>query len=160
MPRPLSVDLRRRIVARWKRGGISAEALGDAFDVDAATVRRLVKLFEQTGSVEPRSHSGGRPPKMTDAGKQWLRQLVQRQPDLTTQEYTDAYNTWSGQALHRSIILRAIGGMGFTRKKSRSWRSSATVDESRPPERPIKKPSKKSNVRVWFLWTKRVPTSH
>lgn len=160
MPSPLSNDLRQRIVERHSRGDITARALADAFDVHVATVERLVKLYKKTGSVEPRSHNGGRPSKITDAGQAWLRKLVEEQPDLTTQEYTDAYNSWSGLGLHRSIVLRSMRAMGFTRKKSQSWRLSAKPSESKPPARPIKKPSRKSNVRVLFLWTKRAPTSH
>ena len=153
------MEIRERIVARWKRGGITAEQLADAFEVSPATVKRYIKLARDTGSVEPRSHSGGRPPAIDDAGREWLRQLMQKHQDWTTYEYADAYNAWSGQQLHRSIILRAIHALGFTRKKSRSSPSSATANESKPLAKPTKKSSRKSNVRVWFLWTKRAPTS-
>ncbi len=159
MPRPLPMEIRERIIARWKRGGVTAEQLADFFEVSAATVKRYLKLARETGSVEPRSHSGGRPPAIDDAGREWLRQLMLKHQDWTTYEYADAYNAWSGQQLHRSIILRAIHALGFTRKKSQSSRSSATASESRPLAGRTKQASKKSNVRVWFLWTRRAPTS-
>src|SRR5215471_6730161 len=100
MPSPLPIEIRERIVARWKRGGVTTEQLADAFEVSPATVKRYIKLARETGSVEPRSHGGGRPPKIDDAGREWLRQLMQKHQDWTTYEYADAYNAWSGQQLH------------------------------------------------------------
>ena len=160
MGKPLSMDLRERIVARWQRGNISVEALADAFMVSEASVRRLLELHGSTGSVEPRPHGGGRRPGLDDVGRQWLRQFVVANPDRTTYEFTQAYNAWRGTSLHRSIILRALHAMGFSRKKSQYLPPNATVSESKRSAASTSRPSKKSPVRVWFLWTKPAPTSH
>jgi transposase len=160
VPKPLSTDLRQRIIARWQQGGIAVEELADVFMVSESTIRRLLHLHGQTGSIDPRAHGGGRKRALSDADKKWLRQLVQSHPDWTTYEFTDAFNKWAGRALHRSIILRAIRELGFTRKKSRYSRPNATASESKRPAASTSAPSKKSTVRVLFSWTKRAPTLH
>jgi transposase len=154
MAKPLSVDLRKRIVARWKQGGISVDELADAFMVGRASVSRLVRLQRETGSVEPRGHGGGRPRKIDDAGRAHLRALVEQHPDWTTYELTDAYLAWSSVKVHRSTVLRALHAQGFTRKKSRYLPWSETARGSRGASRNTTAPSDKSKLRVWFLWTR------
>ena len=160
MPKPLSVDLRERIVLRWQRGGISVEELADVFMVSEASVRRLLDLKATTGSVQPRPHGGGRQARLDETGKQWLRQFVERYPDRTTFEFTEAYNEWSKDPVHRSIILRALREMGFTRKKSRYWPKNAKPSESKSRDGSTSKRLKKSPVRVLFSWTRPARTSH
>ncbi len=160
MPKPLSLDLRQRLVNRWLQGGIDVAELADVYMVSEASVRRWLALYSDTGSVAPRPHGGGRQARIDEAGRVWLRQFVENNPDLNTYETTDAFNAWRGTPVHRSIVLRAMRAMGLTRKKSRSWRPSGKASSSKRGASNTSKPSRKSTVRVWFSWTKPASTSH
>lgn len=62
--RPLSNDLRERIVAAVHAGKHSLRQLAKLFCVDLSTIVRLLQLFRSTGSVQPKPHAGGPPSSM------------------------------------------------------------------------------------------------
>jgi transposase len=154
MSTPLSMDLRRRIIARWKKGDISVDALADAFMVGRASVVRLIRLQRETGDVRPRPHGGGRKNVVDEKGRRFLKKLVGQNSDWTTYEFKDAFNAWAKLPVSRSTILRELKRMGFSSKKKasllRNERPSASVSGSRATSLQ----SEASPLRVWFLWTK------
>ena len=58
--KPYSLDLRRRVLGAWQRGEGSQRQLASRFAVHLTFVRNLLRLYRQTGSIEPRPHGGGR----------------------------------------------------------------------------------------------------
>ena len=54
MPRPLSLDLRERIIAAYEGGEGPQKELVSRFSVGVASVRRLVRLKRETGGLSPR----------------------------------------------------------------------------------------------------------
>jgi transposase len=52
MPAPLSLDIRKRIVAAVE-GGASRRAAAERFAVSESSAVKLMKHWEQTGSLEP-----------------------------------------------------------------------------------------------------------
>src|SRR5262245_27636101 len=53
MGKPYSMDLRERVVAAVKRGGMSCNRAAKQFGVGVSTVINWVKLLRETGSVAP-----------------------------------------------------------------------------------------------------------
>jgi len=89
--RAFSNDLRERIVAAVERGGYTLQQLAELFLVDVSVIVRLLKRKRQTGSVAPKPHAGGPPPKLDDAAQARLLDLVRAQPDATLAELVSAW---------------------------------------------------------------------
>jgi transposase len=114
MGAPISQDLRRRIVEAWQREQVSPAVLASRFLVGEATARRLIDRFKKTGSVEATPYRAGRHRVIKKSGEQVLRRLLERNPDWTTYELTDAYNRRAKRRVNRSTVLRALKRLGYT----------------------------------------------
>jgi transposase len=158
MKGPLSLDLRRRLIQVWKRQRPSQKELAARFLIGEATVGRLLRRYRETGDVLPAPHGGGARARLDERGERYLRSLVERNPDWTTYEFTDAYNKWATVPVHRSTVLRALRRLGFTRKKSPWSPKNVRPSESSAGARTSSRKSPASPLRVWFLWTRPAPT--
>jgi transposase len=159
MASALSLDLRKRIIARWKQGNITVDDLADAFMVGRATVVRLMRLERETGSVEPKPRGGGKERLIGPKGEAFIRRLIERNRDWTTYELADVYNEWAKTRVSRSTVLRALKRLGYTIKKSASSPWSERPNESSSGTSDSENTSQPSPLRVWFLWTKPARTS-
>lgn len=65
--RPISIDLRIRIVAAVEGRQFSLRELAERFSVHLSTIVRLLQRFRSTTSVQPKAHGGGARRKL-DAG--------------------------------------------------------------------------------------------
>jgi transposase len=89
---PLSMDLRKRIVAAYEAGEGSYAELAERFAVSKPLVGKLVRQFRQTGSLENGLSRRGRKPLY---GKEQLAALARHladQPDATVLERQRALN--------------------------------------------------------------------
>src|SRR3954454_10418694 len=84
--KPLSNDLRERIVEAVDNHEGSRRDIARRFRVDVSCITRLLQLRRQTGSLDPRPHGGGKPPTLDHDGLERLRVLVRERPDATLQE--------------------------------------------------------------------------
>lgn len=89
MAKPLSNDLRQRIVDAHNSGQGNQQQIAARFGVCRQTVANLLALFRETGSIEPKPHGGGHPAAFQGETLQQLRELVDKQPDATLQELRD-----------------------------------------------------------------------
>lgn len=151
---PLSLDLRRRIIQAWQAEKLRVPELATRFSVGTATVKRLIRRFRETGSMEPRPHGGGQRPKIPAERLPRVRRLLEANPDWSADELAEAYNLQEGAAISRSTMVRAIARLGFTRKKSPFSPRNATPHALRPGAKASSKRSPPSPLRVWYLWTK------
>jgi transposase len=111
--RPLSLDLRERIVAAVEAGEHTLQELAEAFAVDLSTIVRLLQRYRSTGSVQPKPHGGGMPPKLDRQAVARLLELVRQQPDATLVELRDRL----GIACSVTAIFRALKRHRISRKK-------------------------------------------
>lgn len=151
---PLSSDLRRRIIQAWQAEKPRVADLAARFSVGTATVKRLIRRFRETGSVEPRPHGGGQRPKIPAEKLPRVQRLLEANPDWSVDELAAAYNRQEGTTVSRSTMVRTIARLGFTRKKSPSLPRNATPNALRPGAKASSRRSEPSPLRVWFLWTK------
>jgi len=151
---PLSSDLRHRIIQAWKAEKLRVPELASRFAVGSATVKRLIRQFRETGSVEPLPHGGGQRPKIPAEKLPRVQRLLQANPDWSVEEIMVAYNRQEGADVSRSTMVRAVARLGFTRKKSPSSPRNATPHALRPGATASSRRSQASPLRVWFLWTK------
>jgi transposase len=117
MARPLSLDLRHRIVGAIE-GGLSRRAAAARFAVSQSCAIKLMRRWQRTGSVAPAAI--GAPKGTTLAAHEGLvRELVAAQPDITLDEL-QARLTEQAIMVGRTSVHRCLEKLGLTRKKRRS----------------------------------------
>jgi transposase len=111
--KPLSNDLRQRILAAVDRREGSRRQLAVRFSVNVSTITRLLQLRRQTGAFDPRPHAGGAEPTLDQEGLERLRKLVEETPDATLEQHKQSLGI-SGSIM---IVWRGLEKLGITRKK-------------------------------------------
>lgn len=121
------LDLRTRIVDAYLGGEGSIREMAERFAVAPGTVQSYLKLMRATGRLDPRPVSGGVAPLIGEEGLQKVRQLVEEQPDATTEELALELAGKHTIAVSRPTMGRALQRLGITRKKKRCTRPSGTA---------------------------------
>ena len=88
MPAPLSLDLRKRIIAAKLKGDTEARISSEK-SVHTSTITKLWALYRATGSYYPRPNPGGRKPALSSEELEQIRSAIREQPDITLQELKD-----------------------------------------------------------------------
>lgn len=133
MAAPLSLDIRKRIVAAVE-GGASCRAAAARFAVSESVVIKLMQRWERTGSLEPGQMGGHRPVALAEHDG-LVRELVAAQPDQTLDELLGRLVA-RGVIVGRTSVHRYLSAIGLTRKKRHSMPPSKTGRMSRPRGRP------------------------
>ena len=126
-----SLDLRERVLRAVDQGRSRAEIV-QVFGVSLSTIKRYVKQQRNEGHVQPKAIPGRSPKKRARVEESVLPQL-QAHDDATLEQHSAMWEQTHGERVSRWTMSRAIKRLGWTRKKSRSGRQSATRS-SGPPE--------------------------
>ena len=122
MKRPISLDLRQRILASYDQNEGTREEIAHRFRVSLGMVKKLLQQRRQTGEIACRYHRCGRRPRIVTGHRQHLRELLSRKADLTLEELRQATQLdCTIQAIHY-----VLAEMGLTYKK----RHSAPVNKT------------------------------
>jgi transposase len=111
--RPYSLDLRERVAAALDHREGSWRDIARRFRVSLSFVSRLMRRRQQTGSLDPKPHGGGRSPALDPDARQRLRELLHQQPDATLAELRQAL----GLSCSLMALWRALQQLKITRKK-------------------------------------------
>ena len=124
MARPLSLDLRQRIVDYVEAGG-SRRGAAVHFRVSPSCVVKLMQRKARTGSAVPAPMGGNKGYALADhAGL--VKELVAAVPDMTLDELRGRLAD-RAIATTRTSIWRFLGHLGLTLKKRRSMRASRSA---------------------------------
>jgi transposase len=82
MAKPLSMDLRERVVRAVEDEGLSRRQAAVRFGVGVSTVIRLVRRLRETGSLAASRMGGRRPKKISGEHADWMRRRC-REKDFT-----------------------------------------------------------------------------
>lgn len=133
MPRPLSADLRLRLVTFHKATNVSREELGAIFGVGPATAYRWVMEARQ-GKLKPGKAPGAAPLIPADKLPSLLA-LVEMRNDATLQDLCDAWERMHGVRVSVTTMHHVLTDkLGLTRKKRQSGRPSKTAKTSSPSD--------------------------
>lgn len=121
--KPYSMDLRERVVAACDARQGTRVQIAKRFGVSTSWIRGLLQRRRETGSIAPLPQNAGRKPKLNDRQMERLRRLVERRPDATLREMKEGLKV---QMTDRAL-LRALGVLGLTLKKSRSKRPNKSA---------------------------------
>ena len=112
---PYSMDLRARVLDAYDRGEGSQEELARIFQVSSRWIQKLLAQRQQTGSIDPRPHRGGRKAVISGEDIERLRDAVRLKPDATLHELRATLGI-TGSIM---CIFRALKRLGITHKKRR-----------------------------------------
>ncbi len=123
MKRPISLDLRQRILAAYDQNEGNREEIAQRFRVSLGMVKKLLQQRRHTGDIASRYDRCGNKPNIVAVHRQKLRELLSRKPDLTLEELRRATQVdCTIQAIH--YVLEE---MGLTYKKRRCAPVNKTV---------------------------------
>lgn len=117
MPRPLSNDLRERIV-RVVDSGMSRNATARKYDVSISAVVKLIQRWKATGSYLP-ERVGGQRKHLLAAHTDKVNRLLTEKPDITVAEM-QARLAAIKIKVSQSAITRFLIHLGHSYKKNRS----------------------------------------
>jgi transposase len=119
-----SLDLRERIVAAVDAGHARPE-VARRFSVSPATISNYLRLRQETGGLAPRPRGGGQPEIGPAQYPQVVAQL-EADPDATLAQHCERWAASTGQVVSVSTMWRTIERTGWSYKKRRWGRPSAT----------------------------------
>ncbi len=119
-----SEDLRKKILEALRRGATKSEA-ARAFGVSRSSVKRYAKLAEQGRPLAPKRRPGSKP-KMGETARRLLETDLEERPAATLSERREFLKKVAGVSVSESTVSRMLGRLGWSRKKDRWERESAT----------------------------------
>ena len=113
MQRPISLDLRQRILASYDHEEGTRDEIARRYRVSLGMVKKLLQQRRRTGDIGPRHHRSGRKPLIIAVHRRKMQELLGRKPDLTLSELRQAV------ALDCTLpaIHYVLKKMGLTYKK-------------------------------------------
>ena len=122
--KPLSIDLRQRIVQAYDDQGGSKQQIAERFAVSVSSVKKLIQQRDRLGTIEPQYQNVGRKPAFNDEHLQQLDKLVGSQCDITLNEIKQHF-AGIVNCSHQAIA-NALERLGWGYKKKRYERLSRT----------------------------------
>jgi transposase len=119
-----SEDLRKKIVEALRRGATKSET-ARSFGVSRSSVKRYAKLAEQGRSLAPKKRPGSKP-KMDETARRLLEADLEERPAATLSERREFLRRVAGLSVSESTVSRMLRRLGWSRKKDRWERESAT----------------------------------
>ena len=128
MPKPLSLDLRSRVLAAID-GGLSCRQAAGRFGVSASSAIRWVALRRDVGDARPRAQGGDRLSHKTEAHSALIHAALAEVPDITLVEIK-ARLAGHGADVSIAALWRFFRRHRITRKKRPRTPPSRTAPTS------------------------------
>ena len=89
--KPLSIDLRNRIVRAYETSDSTKQQIADRFAVSVAVVKKLISQWKKLGTIEPQYQTVGRKPAFNEEQLRELDELIQQRCDMTLAEIQEHF---------------------------------------------------------------------
>ncbi len=119
-----SLDLRKRIVEAKERGTPTAE-VAKTFVVGVSSVKRYAAAVREGRSLAPKKRPGSKP-KLDAVARKLLEADLQERPAATLPQRREFLRRVAGVEVSDSTVSRMLKRLGWSRKKDRWVRASAT----------------------------------
>ena len=113
--RPYSKDLRERVIAAVETGHSAREA-GRLYRVSESTAIKWVQRWRATGKIEAKPYPGTIGSRLDSVGD-WLRGLIESEPDITLEEMRTRLVDEKGLRVGRGTVWRFCRREELTFKK-------------------------------------------
>jgi transposase len=144
MTKPLSLDLRQRVIAAIE-AGMSCRAAAERFGIAPSAAVKWRRLWLETGSVAPRAQGGDTRSGRIEAVGPAILAMVAETPDVTLVEIAERLEREHGERFAPSTVHRFFRRHGWSFKKSPPTPASRTARTSPRRARPGSTPS-----RTWI----------
>ena len=111
--RPISIDLRKRVVAARMNDCQSMGQIARRFKMPKGTVQNILERYRDSGTVEPKPPNSGRKPAFSQRTLRRLEKDVLAHPDSTLEKLRER----SGAKVSLVCIHNTLRKLGFTLKK-------------------------------------------
>ncbi|MDY6898796.1 MAG: transposase [Cyanobacteriota bacterium] len=101
-------ELRQKIIDVYLEGHQSIRQVAQSFEVSKSFVQKLLKQYQQTGTLAPKPHRGGRLPKLNPKQINLVAELIEQNNEATLQELCDMSERKTGVKVSRSTMSRII----------------------------------------------------
>ncbi len=125
-----SEDLRKKIVEALNRGTGKSEA-ARSFGVSLSSVKRYARMAQEGKPLAPKKRPGSRP-KMDESARKLLESDMEKRPAATLLQRCEYLQKVAGLKVSDSTLSRMLKRMGWSRKKDRWVRASATNGSEQP----------------------------
>ena len=88
--KPYSKDIRTKIIETKNNTNESTRQLAERFRVSYSFVNRLLRRYNNTNSIDPLPHGGGKTPLIDSEQFNIVKKLVEEDNDATLQELSGA----------------------------------------------------------------------
>ena len=126
MTRPLSNDLRQRLIAAVE-GGMTRRGAAERFGVAPSTAVKWVQQWRGTGSAEPQAQGGDKRSHRIEAHAEEILTLVEERPDMTLAEIAAHLEQAHGLRVAQSTVWRFFRRHSITFKKNRTRQRAAAT---------------------------------
>jgi transposase len=139
MGKPYSIDLRERVVAAVRTGGLSRNRAAKQFGVGISTAINWVKRQRETGSVAPGQMGGHKPKKIAGEHRLWLLQRIKQGDRGLAAELAerglkvDYRSVWEFVHAEKLSFKKKPGG--WRARPSRRGAAAGAVDKVSRPRR-------------------------
>lgn len=121
MTRPLSNDLRERVVSAVE-AGLSRRAAAEQYGVAVSSAIKWHRRWRETGSVAPQTQGGDKRSYRIEAFGDEILALVEERRDITLAEIADHLARARGVSVAQSTVWRFLRRHRVTFKKNRTRR--------------------------------------
>lgn len=112
-----SLDLREKIVESYEAGGITQRQLAAQFRVSTFFVVKVLGLHRRGENLAAKRRGGRVKPILTEQMREYLRDQLRAQNDLSLSELSDRINKRFGLTVSTPTLCRALKKMNLRRKK-------------------------------------------
>jgi transposase len=126
MMKPISLDLRQRIVDVYEEGQLSYAKVAERFCVSESSVKNFVRQWRETGTLAPKPAANGKRFLIEAACEAVLRRLLEAHTDRSQEELRAEFATETGCEVSQPTISRTLQRLQITRKKSRNGPKSSS----------------------------------
>ena len=109
-------ELRVRVVAAVEQGEHSISEIASLFGVCVTFIKKMMRLHRAGDDLAPRQ-GGGPEPSLKEPEREFLRQQVANQPDVSLDELREALISERKVSVSLATISRALKELGLPRKK-------------------------------------------
>jgi transposase len=121
--RPLSQDLRERVITAIEVGDESQPEIAERFGISLSTLEKWWARYTKTNSVAALPHGGGNTRKL-QACDDFIRATVAKQPDIDLRELRELVLTKKNVTASNSMMSRTLKLLHLPIKKKQSMITS------------------------------------
>jgi transposase len=116
MAKPLTKELREKIVSAYERGLGTINEVAEIFSITPRTVAKYLQIYRDTGDLTPKPLPG-RPPILTNENLDIIKKIIFINQDGTLQDFRDAFEIKTGIHVAISTMQNACDKLDMNRKK-------------------------------------------